>query len=159
MLLFLKLLPKRQGKCYETICHTKRDLVERQGESKMEAIVVRQLSKSFKVKVKEKGLKDVAFFPVMPFPGTEISKQVGKVVYQGAIIDDVNVYERSFASSRLKKYSARPEISLNEYFSSEQLRLLVKFAYTRFFFERPVIDLEREFHEYLINEEEGFYAV
>lgn len=114
---------------------------------------------NYSISLKEKGLKDVAFFPVMPFPGTEISKQVGKVVYQGAVIDKINVYERSFASNRLKKYSARPEISLNQYFSPEQLRLLVKFAYTRFYYEKLVFNLQQEFADFLLNEEEGFYSV
>jgi hypothetical protein len=87
---------------------------------------------NYSVELKSSGLKDVAFLPVMPFPGTEISKVTGKAVFQGAVIDDADVYDRTFAGYRLRKYSAKPETSLNANFSPETLRLLVKFAYQHF---------------------------
>lgn len=100
---------------------------------------------NYSVELKNSGLKDVAFFPVMPFPGTEISKVTGRTVFQGAIIDDVDVYEDTFAGHRLRKYSAKPDISLNSNFSPESLRRLVKFAYQHFYDGVFVEDLKSEF--------------
>ncbi len=106
---------------------------------------------NYSVKLKKSGLKDVAFFPVMPFPGTEISKVIGKTVFQGAVIDDVDVYEHepTFAGYRLRKYSAKPEMSLNANFSPETLRLLVKFAYQHFSDGISVKDLRSEFEDFV----------
>lgn len=114
---------------------------------------------NYAVGLKGIGLDDVAFFPVMPFPGTEISKVTGRTVFQGAIIDDVDVYERSFAGHRLRKYSAKPEISLNANFSPETLRLLVKFAYQHFNYGVHVKDLETEFDDFVLGEESSRYAL
>lgn len=114
---------------------------------------------NYAIDLKKIGLDDIAFFPVMPFPGTEISNITGKVVYQGAIIDHIYIYERSFAADRLKKYSAKPEISLNSNFTPDQLRFLVKFAYNRFITEKRVINLEEEFKKYLTEEEDNIYAI
>lgn len=114
---------------------------------------------NYAIELKKKGLSDIAFFPVMPFPGTEISQLTGKVVYQGAIIDDVDIYERSFSAHRLRKYSAKPEVSLNSNFTPEELRLLVKFAYQHFNFLTPVIDLKKEFSEFVLTEESNVYGI
>ncbi len=114
---------------------------------------------NYAIELKKNGLNDVAFFPVMPFPGTEISQITGKVVFQGAIIDDIDIYERSFSAHRLRKYSAKPEISLNSRFAPEELRLLVKFAYQHFNFGTPVEDQKKEFQEYLLTEESHTYGV
>ncbi len=114
---------------------------------------------NYMIKAKERGLNDIALFPVMPFPGTEISKITGKVVFQGAIIDDIDIYERSFAAHRLRKYSAKPEVSLNSRFTPEELRVLVKFAYQRFSLGIPVIDLEDEFKKYILAEESNIYGI
>lgn len=113
---------------------------------------------NYAIRLKGKGLSDVAFFPVMPFPGTEIAKTTGKTVHQGAIIDEARGFERSFASHRLKKYAAKPEVSLNSLFTPEELRLLVKFAYVRFETSRAVHDLQIEFEEFLEKEEAELYA-
>ena len=102
---------------------------------------------NYSVELKSSGLKDVAFFPVMPFPGTEISKVTDRTVFQGAVIDDADVYERTFAGYRLRKYSAKPETSLNANFSPETLRLLVEFAYQHFNNGVSVKDLIFEFVE------------
>ncbi len=112
---------------------------------------------NYSVKLKKSGLKDVAFFPVMPFPGTEISKVTGKTVFQGAVIDDVDVYEPepTFAGYRLRKYSAKPEMSLNANFSPETLRLLVKFAYQHFNDGVFVKDLKSEFEHFVEQERVG----
>ena len=106
---------------------------------------------NYSVELKNSGLKDVAFFPVMPFPGTEISKVTGKTVFQGAVIDDVNVEkpEPTFTGYRLRKYSAKPEMSLNANFSPETLRLLVKFAYQHFSDGIFVDDLKLEFEDFV----------
>jgi anaerobic magnesium-protoporphyrin IX monomethyl ester cyclase len=106
---------------------------------------------NYSVELKNSGLKDVAFFPVMPFPGTEISKVTGKTVFQGAVIDDVNVEEPkpTFAGYRLRKYSAKPEMSLNANFSPETLRLLVKFAYQHFSDSTFVKELKLEFEDFV----------
>lgn len=114
---------------------------------------------NYSIELKNKGLNDVAFFPVMPFPGTEISKITKKETYQGAIIDPMFIHERSFAMDRLKKYSAKPELSLNSIFSPEELRFLVKFSYYHFNSEQPVNDLEKEFNQYIKEEEEYIYAI
>lgn len=114
---------------------------------------------NYAVGLKSIGLNDVAFFPVMPFPGTEISKVTGRTVFQGAVIDDVDVYERSFAGHRLRKYSAKPEISLNANFSPETLRLLVKFAYQHFNYGVHVKDLKPEFDDFVLGEESSRYAL
>lgn len=113
---------------------------------------------NFAIRLKSKGLTDVAFFPVMPFPGTEIAKTTGKTVHQGAVIDEARRFERSFASHRLKKYAAMPEVSLNNLFTPEELRMLVKFAYIRFETGRIVNDLQSEFEEFLEKEETEAYA-
>jgi len=106
---------------------------------------------NYAVELKNSGLKDIAFFPVMPFPGTEISKVTGRTVFQGAVIDDVDVEESgpTFAGYRLRKYSAKPEISLNANFSPETLRLLVKFAYQHFCDGLPVNNLKIEFEDFV----------
>jgi len=114
---------------------------------------------NYAIELKRKGLNDVAFFPVMPFPGTEISSITGKVVFQGAIIDDVDIYERSFAADRLRKYSAKPEISLNPRFTPEELRLLVKFGYQRFSLGTQVGNLKDEFEKYILTEESQLYGI
>lgn len=114
---------------------------------------------NYAIGLKEKGLDDVAFFPVMPFPGTDIAKMTGKVVFQGAIINDIDIYERSFAAHRMRKYSAKPEISLNSKFTPEDLRFLVKFAYQRFNLGIPVADLKDEFEKYVLMEENNIYGI
>jgi len=114
---------------------------------------------NYAIELKKKGLNDIAFFPVMPFPGTEISRITGKVVFQGAIIDDIDIYERSFAAHRLRKYSAKPEISLNSRFTPEKLRLLVKFAYQRFELGIPVANLKDELEKYVLTEESNIYGI
>ena len=114
---------------------------------------------NYSVELKSSGLKDVAFFPVMPFPGTEISKVTGRTVFQGAVIDDVDVYERTFAGYRLRKYSAKPETSLNANFSPETLRLLVKFAYQHFNDSVSVKNLKFEFDDFMIGQENGRYVL
>ncbi len=114
---------------------------------------------NYSLELKSSGLKDVAFFPVMPFPGTEISKVTGRTVFQGAVIDDVDVYERTFAGYRLRKYSAKPETSLNANFSPETLRLLVKFAYQHFNDSVSVKNLKFEFDDFMIGQENGRYVL
>jgi len=114
---------------------------------------------NYSIKLKDKGLDDVAFFPVMPFPGTDISQITGMVVFQGAVIDSVDSYEHSFAAHRLRKYSAKPEISLNRNFTPERLRLLVKFAYQRFELDAPVKKLEDEFNSYVETEESHSHGI
>jgi hypothetical protein len=114
---------------------------------------------NFAIELKRSGLSDVAFFPVMPFPGTEISAVTGKVVFQGAIIDDVYTHERSFSAHRLRKYSAKPEISLNERFTPDGLRLLGKFAYGRFELSTEVKDLKSELDRFVQLEESALYGV
>ncbi len=113
---------------------------------------------NYSVGLKSSGLKDVAFFPVMPFPGTEISKVTGRTVFQGAVIDDIDVYERTFAGHRLRKYSAKPETSLNANFFPETLRLLVKFAYQHFNDGVSVKDLKCEFDDFMIGQGNGRYV-
>jgi magnesium-protoporphyrin IX monomethyl ester (oxidative) cyclase len=113
---------------------------------------------NYAISLKAYGLKDVAFFPVMPFPGTEISRETGITVHQGAVIDDAYSHERSFAAQRLRKYSARPEVSLSPFFTAEQLRLLVKFAYHRFQSGHEVQNLEEEFKAFVSEEEYETYA-
>lgn len=110
---------------------------------------------NYSVELKGSGLKDVAFFPVMPFPGTEISKVTGKTVFQGAVIDDSDFYEPTFAGYRLRKYSAKPEMSLNANFSPGTLRLLVKFAYQHFSDGISVKNLEPEFEDFIRGQKDG----
>ena len=114
---------------------------------------------NYSVKLKNSGLKDVAFFPVMPFPGTEISKVTGKTVFQGAVIDDTDYYEQTFAGYRLRKYSAKPETSLNANFSPETLRILVKFAYQHFNDGVFVKDLKVEFDDFMMRQENSRYVL
>ena len=80
-------------------------------------------------------------------------------VHQGAVIDDIEDRKHSYAAHRLRKYSAKPEVSLNPLFDSEALRLLVKFAYQRFQVRAPVEDLAREFAEFRLLEDEERYAL
>ncbi|HPI77170.1 MAG TPA: radical SAM protein, partial [bacterium] len=108
---------------------------------------------NFSVSLKDEGLKSVAFFPVMPFPGTSISKETGKEVFQGAIIDDPVSIGTGYEDNMLRKYSSKPEVSLNKLFSPDDLRLLVKFAYHQFNLARRVDDLKKEFQNYLEIEE------
>ena len=83
----------------------------------------------------------------------------GTTVYQGAIIDDTASFGLSFANVRLRKYSARPEVSLNQLFTPEQLRQLVKFSYDRFESSQAVSDLQREFQAYVEQEEALIYGI
>lgn len=114
---------------------------------------------NFAVKLKGQGLKDVAFFPVMPFPGTDISKITRQEVFQGAVIDNVDIFEQSFAAHRLRKYSAKPELSLNLKFTPEKLRLLVKFAYQAFSHGAQITNLENQFKEFVESEERNTYGI
>jgi len=114
---------------------------------------------NYAVELKGHGLSDVAFFPAMPFPGTEMADKSGTTVYQGAIIDDTASFGLSFANVRLRKYSARPEVSLNQLFTPEQLRQLVKFSYDRFESSQAVSDLQREFQAYVEQEEALIYGI
>jgi hypothetical protein len=113
---------------------------------------------NFAIALREVGLRDVAFFPVMPFPGTKLAADTGVVVFQGAVIDEIDHHGRSFAAHRLRKYSARPEVSLNPLFTPEALRVLVKFAYQRFELRAPVADLAAEFEQFKRVEDEERYA-
>jgi len=113
---------------------------------------------NYAVRLKECGLSDIAFFPVMPFPGTELAKQHTEV-HAGAVMDEIDVYERSFAAHRLRKYAAKPEVSLNDLLTPEELRLLVKFAYQRFDQASQVTSLENEFREYCSVEDQFAYGL
>ncbi|MCP4631899.1 MAG: B12-binding domain-containing radical SAM protein, partial [candidate division Zixibacteria bacterium] len=114
---------------------------------------------NYTIKMKNNGLNDLAVFPVMPFPGTEIAELTGKIVFQGAIIDNVNIFDRSFAAQKLRKYSSKPEFSLNNRFSPDELRFLVKFAYQRFELGVDVNNLEKEFKEFVNREELELYGI
>lgn len=113
---------------------------------------------NYSLRLKEAGLQDVAFFPVMPFPGTEIAAMTGTTVHQGAIIDEADILDSSFEGRHLRKYSAKPEVSLNENFTPDELRLLVRFAYQMFNAGQRVTDLQGSFQSYVAVEEEGFYG-
>lgn len=112
---------------------------------------------NYSIDLKENGLNDVAFFPVMPFPGTEISNLTGKTVFQGAEIDEINFTGNTYSHKKLRKYSAKPQISLNNRFNPDSLRLLVKFAYQRFDYKVKIVDLEKEFEDFCQTEEELLY--
>ncbi|RIE15890.1 B12-binding domain-containing radical SAM protein [Candidatus Cryosericum septentrionale] len=113
---------------------------------------------NYSVNLKHAGLKDVAFFPVMPFPGTEIAEITKKTVFQGAIVDEADVLDPSFEGRHLRKYSAKPEVSLNEDFTPDELRMLVRFAYHTFNAGQPVTSLKENFESYVAVEEEGVYG-
>jgi hypothetical protein len=113
---------------------------------------------NYSVLLKHAGLADVAFFPVMPFPGTEIAEMTGVTVYQGAIVDEANVLDTSFEGRHLRKYSSKPEVSLNENFTPDELRMLVRFAYHTFNVGQPVSDLRERFESYVAVEEEEAYG-
>lgn len=112
---------------------------------------------NYAVELKQCGLNDLAFFNVMPFPGTDLSAKTGKETLQGAVIDNVDRTDRTYSGTRLRKYSAKPEISLNTNFTPEELRLLVKFAYNHFHFGVFVKDLKVEFEEFKMLEEHNLY--
>lgn len=114
---------------------------------------------NYAIKLKESGLSDLALFPVMPFPGTEISELTGRTVYQGAIIDESEIFSKSFGGFRLKKYSAKPEISLNSEFAPDDLRLLVKLAYERFEYGKEIRDCRQEFSKFKSREEDEKYGI
>ncbi len=117
---------------------------------------------NFAVDLKALGLTDVAFFPTMPFPGTQLAQvakdMTGKEVLQGAVMDDTVIRDRSFANHRLRKYSAKPEVSVNERFTPQELRFLAKFAYERFESGTRVSNLQEEFKSYLEQEETLVYG-
>lgn len=114
---------------------------------------------NYAIKLKKNGLEDVAVFPVMPFPGTKISNLTNKKVYQGALIDESEIFSPSFSEHRLRKYSAKPEISLNSNFEPDDLRLLVKFTYEKFEYEKEVDNLEIEFNDFKTREESEKYGI
>lgn len=114
---------------------------------------------NYAISLKQQGLEDVAFFPVMPFPGTEIAALARQHVFQGAVIDDIDMYERTFAADRLRKYSAKPEVSLNPRFTPEGLRVLVKFAYQRFELGLAVKELQQEMEVYSQSQESMIYGL
>lgn len=117
---------------------------------------------NFAVELKSLGLSDVAFFPTMPFPGTQLAEVVrklcGREVLQGAVMDDTIIRDHSFANHRLRKYSARPEVSVNSNYTPQELRYLAKFAYERFESGKRVADLREEFRGYVEQEEELVYG-
>ena len=117
---------------------------------------------NFAVELKSLGLSDVAFFPTMPFPGTQLAevarKLCGREVLQGAVMDNTILRDHSFATHRLRKYSARPEVSVNKNFTPQELRYLAKFAYERFESGKRVLDLREEFRAYVEQEEALVYA-
>jgi radical SAM superfamily enzyme YgiQ (UPF0313 family) len=117
---------------------------------------------NFAVELKSLGLNDVAFFPAMPFPGTQLAEAAkaitGEQVLQGAVMDENMIRDRSFASHRLRKYSAKPEVSVNDNFTSDELRILAKFAYEHFETSQRVEDLQNEFKDYLREEEMLIYG-
>lgn len=114
---------------------------------------------NYAIDLKKKGLTDLAIFPVMPFPGTEISRLTDKTVFQGAVIDETEIFSKSFAGYRLQKYSAKPEISLNSEFDPDALRMLVKFAYERFKYEKEVLDCRQEFNDFKESAEIEKYGI
>ncbi|MCU0289239.1 MAG: hypothetical protein MUF15_22940, partial [Acidobacteria bacterium] len=114
---------------------------------------------NYAIALKKEGLTDIAIFPVMPFPGTEISRLTGKTVFQGAVIDEPEIFSKSFAGYRLQKYSAKPEISLNSEFEPDALRMLAKFAYERFKYKKEVLDCRQEFNEFKESEEIEKYGI
>lgn len=113
---------------------------------------------NYSIDLKNCGLNDIAFFPVMPFPGTEISEITGKTVFQGATIDSLNFHENTYVNKKLRKYSAKPEISLNPKFTPNDLRTLVKMSYHYFDLGIKVKNLEREFLDFKVLEEESVYS-
>ena len=113
---------------------------------------------NYSIQLKQAGLDDVAFFPVMPFPGTEIAERAGRSVLQGAVIDEVDVFDTTWEGVRLRKYCAKPEISLNPRFTPDQLRLLVRFAYQMFDLGQPIANLEAQFKTYIAFEQDGVHG-
>ena len=113
---------------------------------------------NYAIDLKENGLDDIAFFPVMPFPGTEISIITGKTVFQGAKIDKLNFHENTYENKKLRKYSAKPEISLNSRFTPDDLRILVKMSYHYFDVSLKVKNLEKEFQDFKVLEEESIFS-
>ena len=117
---------------------------------------------NYAIMLKREGLNDVAFFPAMPFPGTELAAQVEKIinkpVLRGAVMDQAIYHYRSFAMDRLRKYSAKPEVSANENFTPDELRLLVRFAYERFEAGADVFNLKNEFETFKSCEEALIYG-
>ena len=113
---------------------------------------------NYSVDLKRAGLRDVAFFPVMPFPGTEIAEITKMTVFQGAIVDEADVLDPSFEGWHLRKYSAKPEVSLNDNFTPDELRLLVRFAYHMFNLGQPVTSLRESFQSYVAVEGMGAYG-
>lgn len=117
---------------------------------------------NYAITLKNDGLNDVAFFPAMPFPGTELAdnveKDTGKKVVLGAVMDHLHLRPPTFASRRLHKYSAMPEFAVNALFTPQEIRLLVHFAYEKFDEGTPTKNLESEFKEFLSREEAYIYA-
>jgi radical SAM superfamily enzyme YgiQ (UPF0313 family) len=121
-----------------------------------------QDSINFAVVLKSLGLKDVAFFPAMPFPGTALAdyarSTLGAKITQGAVMDDHNRFMGSYALRRLRKYAAMPEVSLNLMLSSRELRMLCGFAYTCFEKSQPVNGLEDSFRMFAAEQEAMSYG-
>lgn len=121
-----------------------------------------QDSINFAVNLKSLGLRDVAFFPAMPFPGTALADYAADVlkkdITQGAIMDDTQKYVGSYALARLRKYAAMPEVSLNELLKPRELRLLCAFGYTSFESGTIVNDLKTDFSEFAKQQEAMNYA-
>ncbi len=108
------------------------------------------------------GLADVAFFPAMPFPGTELAewaeRDTGRKPRRGGVMDESGRRYRSFAGQRLRKHSAMPEYAMNELLPPDRLRFLIHFAYERFEERQPVTDLREEFAQFEANEEAAIYG-
>jgi radical SAM superfamily enzyme YgiQ (UPF0313 family) len=120
---------------------------------------------NYALALRENGLRNVAFFPAMPFPGTELAEQVEKMTgrkpRRGGVMDETGRRYRSLAGRRLRKYSAMPEFPVNELFPPERLRCLVHFAYDRFDALRTgerIADLERDFAKFESDEEALIYG-
>ena len=117
---------------------------------------------NFAIELKPLGLADVAFFPAMPFPGTELGELAGRLfgheVLRGAVMDPAVSRDTSFASYRLRKYAAMPEVSLNAHYTPHDLRVLAKFAYEHFEHAVLVAHLDSEFLTYNQKEEALLYG-
>jgi len=114
------------------------------------------------VQLKDVGLLDVAFFPAMPFPGTKLAdyavKVLGAELTQGGLMDDRQKYVGMYALTRLRKYAAIPEVSLNANLTPRQLRMLCAFAYTCFEKGDRIVQLENAFNSFAAAQEAMWYG-
>jgi len=103
------------------------------------------------VALKQHGLSDVAFLPLVPYPGTAIHadhccKGIPGFGESDQVVDWLD--PGNPGASALAKYRTYPLVSANEFFTGVQLRAIATYAYRVFWEETVPIEARRSMQTY-----------